>query len=59
MDQIGANTLKMLPNMIKICKQKTVKTAIKKLTDTLEKKKCQQSELKCTKVPSDRNKQRN
>ncbi len=36
MDQIGAKTLKMLPNMIKICMQ-TVKTAIKKLSDTLEK----------------------
>ncbi len=26
MDQIGANTLKMLPNMIKICKQKWTET---------------------------------
>ncbi len=43
----------------------TVKTAIKKLTDTLEKHmhhfQCQQSEFKCKQVPdiSDRNKQRN
>ncbi len=43
----------------------TVKMAIKKLTNTLEKHmhhfQCQQSEFKCKKVPniSDRNKQRN
>ncbi len=43
----------------------TVKTAIKKLTDTIEKHmhhfQCQQSDFKCKKVPniSDRNKQRN
>ncbi len=43
----------------------TVKTAIKKLTDTLEKHmhhfQCQQSEFKCKQVPniSDQNKQRN
>ncbi len=44
----------------------TVKTAIKKLTDNLEKKhmnnfQCQQSEFKCKKVPniSNRNKQSN
>ncbi len=43
----------------------TVKTAIKKLTDTLEKHmhhfQCQQSEFKCKKVPniSDQNKQCN
>ncbi len=43
----------------------TVKTAIKKLTDTLEKHmhhfQCQQSEFKCKKVPniSDQNKQHN
>ncbi len=60
MDQIVANTLKMLPNM----QADTVKTAIKKLTDTPQKHVHyfqRQSEFKCKKVPniSDLNKQRN
>ncbi len=35
MDQIGANTLKMLPNDLNM-QADTVKTAIKKWTDTFE-----------------------
>ncbi len=65
MDQIGANTLKRTTKYDWNMQADTVKTTIKKLTDTIEKHmhhfQCQQSEFKCKQVPniSDQNKQRN
>ncbi len=64
MDQIGANTLNMLPNKIKICKQTHCQKRNQEIKRYPRKKhmyhfQCQQTEFKCKKVPniSDWNKQ--